>query len=262
MAKTQITLVQIDNYRTWTTTPEPRDEADLQMLQAQLYADLVQLIGSQSGYLFFTRFDNMIGLTNGLDLVDHARIQDSIGNRYPISISLSVATAQTPKDALTMATTGLQKTGSAEDGSRGSVLQGKVLDTDEANSDDVEIAHFDLIDTTPQYTTELDAFDAFLRIMRGYLSLTEYLYENHAALTFFIGGDHMITTGPDLGKTVYLRTINHVEESVGIPLQAGIGQGATPKRAGLAAKHALEICRENDTRVEEARANCSVTACE
>lgn len=255
MVRTQITLVQIDNYGPWTVTPEPRCEADLQTLQAQLYVDLVQLVGSQSGYLFYTRFDNMIGLTNGLDRDDHTRIQDSVRNRYPISVSMSVATAQTPKEALSIATDGLQKTGSAQDETRRSVLYSEVIDTDERTADDVEIAHFDVIDATRQYTDELDAFDAFLRIMRGYLLLAEYLYDNHAALTFFIGGDNMITVSPDLGEEVYQRTINHVDETVGIPLQVGIGQGPTARRAGMAAKHALETCRQHDTRVEEAAAN-------
>ena len=36
----QMTLIQIDNYGPWTVTPRPRNESDLQILQAELYADL------------------------------------------------------------------------------------------------------------------------------------------------------------------------------------------------------------------------------
>ncbi|GAG70614.1 unnamed protein product, partial [marine sediment metagenome] len=39
MKKIQLTLVQIDNYGPWTVTPEPRGEAELQTLQAELFAE-------------------------------------------------------------------------------------------------------------------------------------------------------------------------------------------------------------------------------
>ena len=35
----QMTLIQIDNYGPWTVTPRPRTESDLQILQAELFAD-------------------------------------------------------------------------------------------------------------------------------------------------------------------------------------------------------------------------------
>ena len=90
MSNTQVTLIQIDNYGPWTVTPSPRREVDLQTLQSRLFADLSQLFGMQDGYAFFTRFDNMVAITNGMDLEDHARIQESIRNRYPVTISLGV----------------------------------------------------------------------------------------------------------------------------------------------------------------------------
>lgn len=36
----QMTLIQIDNYGPWTVTPNPRNESDLQILQAELFADV------------------------------------------------------------------------------------------------------------------------------------------------------------------------------------------------------------------------------
>lgn len=47
-----MTLIQIDNYGPWTVTPRPRTESDLQMLQANLFADLNQQFGNKKGLVF------------------------------------------------------------------------------------------------------------------------------------------------------------------------------------------------------------------
>ena len=83
-----MTLIQIDNYGPWTVTPRPRTESDLQILQAELFADVQRLIAAKKGLVFFTRFDNLLAVTNGLNEEDHMRIQRSIRNRYPITISM------------------------------------------------------------------------------------------------------------------------------------------------------------------------------
>ena len=78
-----MTLIQIDNYGPWTVTPRPRTESDLQILQAELFADVQRLIAAKKGLVFFTRFDNLLAISNGLNEEDHLRIQRSIRNRYP-----------------------------------------------------------------------------------------------------------------------------------------------------------------------------------
>lgn len=70
-----MTLIQIDNYGPWTVTPRPRNESDLQILQAELYADLERQFANKKGLVFFTRFDNLLAVTNGIDEEDHLRIQ-------------------------------------------------------------------------------------------------------------------------------------------------------------------------------------------
>ena len=95
----QMTLIQIDNYGPWTVTPRPRNESDLQILQAELYADLERQFANKKGLVFFTRFDNLLAVTNGIDEEDHLRIQRSIRNRYPITISMGVGAAETPHEA-------------------------------------------------------------------------------------------------------------------------------------------------------------------
>ena len=245
----QITLVQIDNYGPWTVTPEPRREADLQTLQSRLYADLSQLVGREGGYVFFARFDNMIAVTNGLDLDNHAVIQESIGNRYPVSISIGIGTAETPREALADATQVLQTAGSAQDGERREILGGEILE-DAGRSDDVRIAHFDVVDVTGTYTDRVDAFETFIAIEQGYAALMRYMHREHDSLSFFVGGDNVIAVCPGLADSSYEDAIAHVASEAGVDLQVGVGCGPTAHVAGMAAKHALEECRHNGTRVE------------
>ncbi|WP_435358244.1 GTP cyclohydrolase III [Haloarchaeobius sp. DFWS5] len=246
MTNTQVTLIQIDNYGPWTVTPEPRREVDLQTLQSRLYADLSQLVGNRDGYVFFTRFDNMVAVTNGLDMDDHALIQESVGNRYPVTVSFAVATGTTPAHALSDATELLQDAGSAQDKSRREILKGRTIDDEFRKEDDVQIAHFDVIDATGKFTDELSAYDTFIEIEQAYASLMRYMRTAHDSLSFFVGGDNIIAICPDLGEAEYRDALDHVEDETGIDLQVGVGHGAHAHDAGFAAKHALEECRAHE----------------
>ena len=252
VTNTQVTLVQIDNYGPWTVTPSPRREADLQTLQSRLYADFAQLFGNRGGYTFFARFDNMIAITNGIDRQEHALVQESIGNRYPVTVSFSIGTGSTPADALEVATEQLQDAGSAQDAGRREILRGEPIPGPERTDEDVEIAHFDVNDATGTYTDELHAFDTFVHIEGGYYALMRHLHGEHGALAFFVGGDNVIAVGPGLSAPEYEAAIEHVEREAGVDLKVGVGRGADPREAGLQAKYALERCREDGTRVEGA----------
>ena len=250
MTNSQLTLVQIDNYGPWTVTPNPRREMDLQTLQSRLFADLAQFVGSRDGYVFFTRFDNMVAITNGLDRADHALLQETIGNRYPVTISLGTGLDATPATALEAATAGLQRAGSAQDGDRREVLAGEFLPGTERTDADVRIAHFDVNDATGKYTDRINEFDTFVSIEGGYASLMSHLREEHGGLAFFVGGDNVIAVCPGLEPADYHTAIDHVREAAGVALKVGVGVGATAHDAGMDAKHALEDCRYDGTDVE------------
>jgi len=245
---TQVTLVQIDNYGPWTTTPEPRREMDLQTLQSRLFADIAQFVGHRDAYVFFTRFDNMIAVTNGVDGAAHAALQESIGNRYPVSISLGTAVDERPVDALEAANRRLQVEGSAQDEHRTEVLAGEYLS--ETTPSDLQVAHFDVVNATGKYTDRLNEFDTFINIERAYGSLMRHLRERHGALSFFVGGDNIVAVCPDLPERAFADAVAHVSEDVEIELQVGVGRGASAHEAGFAAKHALEDCRHDGTSVE------------
>ncbi|PSP82928.1 GTP cyclohydrolase IIa [Halobacteriales archaeon QS_1_68_17] len=250
MTNTQVTHIQIDNYGPWTVTPEPRREVDLQTLQSRLYADLSQLFGNRDGYVFFSRFDNMIAVTNGLDMDDHELIQESVSNRYPVTMSLGVATGTTPAHALGEATSQLQDAGSAQDKHRREILRGRTVAEEFRTDDDVQIAHFDVNDATEKYTDQLNEFDTFIHIEQGYAELMRYMREAHDSLSFFVGGDNVIAVCPDLDAADYHDAIAHVHEAVDVDLKVGVGRGRVAQEAGMAAKHALEECRVAGTAVE------------
>jgi len=249
VTNTQVTLIQIDNYGPWTVTPEPRREVDLQTLQSRLYADLSQLVGNREGYVFFTRFDNMIAVTNGMDRDDHALIQESIANRYPVTVSFGIGVDPSPAEALETATAHVQDAGSAQDGSRTEILRGETLGAGERTDEDIQLAHFDVNDATGKYTDRMNAYDSFVRIEQGYAELMRYLRKAHDGLAFFVGGDNIIATCPDLDRAAYEDAVQHVQETVSVELKVGVGQARTAQSAGMAAKHALEICRDDGDRV-------------
>ena len=253
MTNTQLTHIQIDNYGPWTVTPEPRREVDLQTLQSRLYADLSQLFGNRDAYVFFTRFDNMIAVSNGLDMDDHALIQESVGNRYPVTMSLSVATGTTPAEALGTATEQLQDAGSAQDEHRREILRGRSIDEEFRTDEDLQIAHFDVNDATEKYTDQLNEFDTFIRIEQGYAELMRHMRQAYDSLAFFVGGDNVIAVCSDLDHAAYQEAIDHVEETVGVELKVGVGRGGVAANAGMTAKHALETCRAtgDDVTIDE-----------
>ncbi|MFB6232995.1 MAG: GTP cyclohydrolase III [Haloarculaceae archaeon] len=250
MTHTQLTLIQIDNYGPWTVTPEPRREVDLQTLQSRLYADVSQLVGNREGYAFFGRFDNMVAVTNGLDRSDLSLVQEAIGNRYPVTASMSTAVDESPVEALGRASKRLQKQGSAQDDTRRELMLGEVLPEAERAESDVELAHFDVNDATGKYTDQLNEFDTFIQIEQGYAELMRYMREAHESLSFFVGGDNVIAVCSDLGSEEYNDAIDHVSEVVGVELKVGVGRARVAQTAGMAAKHALESCRENGSDVE------------
>jgi GTP cyclohydrolase IIa len=250
VTNTQLTHVQIDNYGPWTVTPKPRREVDLQTLQSRLFADLSQLIGNRDGYVFFSRFDNMIAVTNGIDRETHDRIQTSIANRFPVTMSLSIATGETPAAAIATATEQLQAAGSAQDKDRREILRGDPIADVDRTAEDIQIAHFDVNDATEEYTDQLSEFDTFIEIEQGYAELMRYMRSAHGSLSFFVGGDNVIAVCPSLDEAAYQDAIDHVRETVDVDLKVGVGRGRVASDAGYAAKHALEDCRADDTDVE------------
>ncbi len=235
----QVTLIQIDNYGPWTVTPKPRRESDLQVLQSRLYEDLNLLFGAHKGLVFYTRFDNLIAITNGIDLLTHKRIQESIKNRYPFTVSMVIASAETAYEAQKLATKTLQEYGSAQDENRKEIL-------DVANSlvsdGYVQIAHIDINNITGTFTDIISAYDTYLNVNKVKLLLMEELLK-YNALLFFIGGDNYMSPCNGMTEEDFIKIFDKIKNKLDIELKAGIGIGETAEDAANLADIGLEKIR-------------------
>ena len=236
----QMTLIQIDNYGPWTVTPAPRAEADLQILQAELYADVQRQFAAKGGLVFFTRFDNMLAITNNIELEDHLKIQSSIGNRYPITVSMGVGAALTPYEAQRDATAALQNYGGAQQEERKEILAIDNL----VNKEDsfVQIAHIDINGITDTLTDIIPAYDTSFIVNRVQHFLMKKLIEK-GSLLFFIGGDNFMSPCNGLNPEEILKIIEEIEDETNIALKAGVGKAPTAEKAANLADLALEEIR-------------------
>lgn len=239
----QITLIQIDNYGPWTVTPGPRFEPDLQTLQSRLYGDLEREFGAHDAIVFFNRFDNLIAVSNGMDYNDHKKIQDSIKNRYPITISMGVGCAETAYEAQKIATEMIQKGGGAQS-DRKEVLNIDSLVTDDESS--VQIAHIDINDITNTLTDVETAYDTSLIV---YEVLYELMLElkTKEGLCFFIGGDNYMAPSNEIDPDTLRKLLKAVDEKTNVELKAGIGLAKTAGRAADLADIGLEEIRADNT---------------
>ncbi len=67
-------------------------------------------------------------------------------------------------------------------------------------------------DATGKYTDRLNEFDTFIHIEQGYASLMRHLREEHGALSFFVGGDNIISVTPGPHEAEYRDAISHVRD--------------------------------------------------
>jgi len=240
----QVTLIQIDNYGPWTVTPGPRAEPDLQALQSRLYGDLEREFGAHGGIVFFNRFDNLIAISNGMDYDDHLLIQKSIRNRYPITISMGVASASTPIEAQKIATKLIQDGGGAQSEERCEILEIDSL----ASEDDsqVQIAHIDIDDITGTLTDVASAYDTSLVVYEVLVALMKE-FEAIGGMCFFIGGDNYMAPSNGITEDVLRDTLKSVDKKTGVTLKAGVGISTSAGRAADLADIGLEDIRAKST---------------
>ncbi|MEM4724119.1 MAG: GTP cyclohydrolase IIa, partial [Candidatus Hadarchaeum sp.] len=184
MRKIQLTLIQIDNYGPWTVTPEPRREFELQVLQAELFAELERQFGSRGGLVFPTRFDNLFAVTNGISMEEHREIQQVINNKFPVTVSMSVGAATTPYQAQVLATLCLQRVGSSQSAERKGALVGSCVSY--PDQDWVQIAHMDINHST-LITDSEPIYDTHFLLQRAHLTLVQ-MFLRRNALVFYMGG--------------------------------------------------------------------------
>lgn len=241
----QMTLIQIDNYGPWTVTPKPRTESDLQILQAELFADVQRQIAAKKGLVFFTRFDNLLAVTNGINEEDHMRIQRSIRNRYPVTISMGVGAAETAHEAQRLATIALQEKGGAQSGRKEILAIHNLIENPEDSF--VQAAHIDINSVTETLTDIESAFDTSFMVNKAQHYLMTKLREK-GALLFFIGGDNFMSPCNGLNEEDLTKILIDIKEEIGIGLKAGIGRADNIEDAAYMADIGLEIIREGNNK--------------
>jgi GTP cyclohydrolase IIa len=244
MKKIQLTLVQIDNYGPWTVTPEPRSESEIQALQAGLFADLERSFASRGGLVFQTRFDNMLAITNGIDLDAHRGIQKGINSKFPVTVSMGIGAAATPYEAQMSATMALQHAGSSRSAKRRGALVGSCVG--KPDEDWVQIAHMDvnhsaiLTDSEPIYNTHL-------LLQRTYLSLMSALLRRNA-LVFYTGGDNFMAPSNGLDANELSTVFSEVKRELGVELKAGVGGAPNAEAAARLASEGLHDVRRRQAK--------------
>jgi len=240
MKKIQITLVQIDNYGPWTVTPKPRKETELQILQAELYAELQRQFGSRGGLVFPARYDNLIAVTNGVSFEDHFLIQQEIRKKFPVTVSMSVGAATTPYQAQIQATLCLQRVGSSQSEKRKEALVGSCVT--KPDEDWVQLAHMD-INHSANITDSEPIYDTYFLLKRAHLSLIPPLLRRNA-LVFYMGGDNLIAPSNGLSVSELRKVLSEVKAGLGVELKAGVGAAHTAELAARLASEGLHEIRK------------------
>lgn len=238
MNMVQISLFQIDNYGPWTVKQGFDREAKLQILQSELYSEIQKRLSKKGGIAFFSRFDNILGVTNGIDEKTHLKIQNEINSLYPITISIGVGRADVPYEAQRLASEVLQRYGSSQSHKRKAVfgIQGK----DEGK---VQIAHIDINGSTQNITDTISAYSALCVINETYLLLSKLFLKN-GGLTFFLGGDNFLVISNNLSSQDFSKIADIVYKELLVELRIGVGTGYMPKDALISANKSLEKIRK------------------
>ena len=183
-------------------------------------------------------------LTNGLTVEDHLRIQRSIRNRYPITISMGIGAAETPHEAQKLATIALQNEGGAQSSERKEIL---AVDSIIENPEDsfVQVAHIDINSVTETLTDIESAFDTSFMVNKTQHYLMTKLVKR-GALLFFIGGDNFMSPCNGLSEKDIENLLVEIDEEIGIGLKAGIGRSDNAEDAAYMADIGLEEIRDKN----------------
>ncbi|MGQ9788499.1 MAG: GTP cyclohydrolase IIa [Candidatus Hadarchaeaceae archaeon] len=244
MRKIQLTLIQIDNYGPWTVTPEPRREFELQVLQAELFAELERQFGSRGGLVFPTRFDNLLAVTNGISMEKHREIQKVIGQKFPVTISMGVGAATTPYQAQVLATLFLQRVGSSQSAERKLALVGSCVSY--PDEDWVQIAHMD-INHSALLTDSEPIYDTHLLLQRTHVTLVQKFLRLNA-LVFYMGGDNIMALSNGLEVSEISDVLADVKAEMGLELKAGVGVAPTAEKAARLASEGLHEIRKSNNK--------------
>jgi GTP cyclohydrolase IIa len=240
----QISILKIEGYGPWTLTLGSDREAQLQILQSQIYGDLQKLFSKKNCLVFFNRFDEYFVVSNTLSIEDHVKIITEIYKMYPdLNLSISIGIGNTPIDA--------------NNGAYKARKEKKILDSpfliycnsdnyltsEKTNSDHrIKILHID-INNSSRIESRLSPYEVTSQVMKIYVMLIDKFLKKKS-LTFFLGGDNFMVLADDLKDSEICDLLDVIYDESAVNLNCGIGSGTTSREAAKKATKSLDTIRK------------------
>ena len=240
----QLTIIKIEGYGPWTLTLGSDREAELQMLQAEIYHDLQNLFSKYNCLVFFNRFDEYFVITNTLTLQNHISIIKEISLKHPeLCISFTIGNGKTPLDANIDAYQA-RKNGKFLD--KEFLIYGDVYDLSDVSSSlnerKIKILHID-ISGSSGIGNHISPYETTVKVMKSYVLLMDKFLKKNS-LTFFLGGDNFMIISDLIEKDEISYLLNSISDELDIKFNCGIGFGNTSRESAKNATEALDLIRK------------------
>jgi GTP cyclohydrolase IIa len=241
----QITIIKIEGYGAWTLTLGNDREAQLQILQSQIYGDLQKLFSEKKSLVFFNRFDEYFVASNNLSIEEHVEIIREISKKYPdLVLSISIGIGNTPLDANNKAYEA-RKSKKLLDSSF--LIYGNPIDcsktkTTSINDNYLKLLHID-INNSSGIESKLSPYEITLQVVKTYFNLIDKFLKKDS-LTFFLGGDNFMVITNDLNESEISNILDIIYKESTVKLNCGIGSGRTSREAAKNATQSLDNIRK------------------
>lgn len=240
----QISILKIEGYGPWTLTLGSDREAQLQILQSQIYGDLQKLFSKKNCLVFFNRFDEYFVVSNTLSIADHVKIITEIYKMYPdLNLSISIGIGNTPIDANNGAYKARKEKKILDSPFLIYCNSENYLNSEKTNSDHrIKILHID-INNSSRIESRLSPYEVTSQVMKIYVMLIDKFLKKKS-LTFFLGGDNFMVLADDLKDSEICDLLDVIYDESAVNLNCGIGSGTTSREAAKKATKSLDTIRK------------------
>jgi GTP cyclohydrolase IIa len=236
----QITIIKIKGYGPWTLELGSDREAQLQILQSNIYIKLQEKFSERGGIVYSNRFDELVAITNGISLNQHIEIQHELSEFHrELKLLMFVGIGSTPLDANIDAYDAFMKNHISKNN----------IFVNNANSPQpsergthIQVLHLDLDSSTTSLKT-LSTYEVTALIFNIYSGLiNEFI--RLKSLAFYLGGDNFMIISNNLNHEKIEAVIHRINNAHKIKFNCGIGTGLTGREAVMSATKALDTIRK------------------
>ena len=232
----QLSILKITEYGPWTLTLGSDREHELQMLQASLYKEVQKLFSDKNCIVFLNRADEFFVISNGLELEDHIKIQQTLENLFDVRLNISIGYGDSPFEANLK----------AYEGKKNKIILNNEHNifgfVNDKSTSKISIMHLDVDDLTSKRQTD-SPYEISSIIFELYSKMSKFFLEKNS-LTFFMGGDNFMVISNDDAKKSVQTFINMIKNDDKISLNCGIGNATTGRDAVKLATKSLDTIRE------------------